>query len=91
MITVQYKENGEWKSDDATFRIPEHAKAHTVKCGYAEYKLWKDDGATLLAHLFNDVKPAPKKKKVSKPDPEPVEELDHEESHDLDPPVEELE
>ncbi len=40
MITVQYKENGEWKKDDATFQIPEHAKAHTVKEGYAEYKIW---------------------------------------------------
>ncbi len=71
MITVQYKENGEWKKDDATFLVPEHAKAHTVKQGYAEYKIWNKDGA-LVAHLFNDVKPAPKPKKTKVKEPTPV-------------------
>ena len=68
MITVQYKEGNEWKTDDKTFTTLDMAKAHTVKEGYGQYKVWND--ATLLAHLFNQVvavnKPRPKKK-VTKP------------------------
>lgn len=64
MITVQYKEGNEWKTDDKTFATLDIAKAHTVKEGYGQYKVWND--ATLLAHLFNQTvainKPRPKKK-----------------------------
>jgi hypothetical protein len=91
MITVQYKENGEWKKDDATFQIPEHAKAHTVKAGYGQYKLFKGD--TLVAHLFNQTvavnKPRPKKTKVEEPTPV-VEHVDVEHVDvELDTPEEE--
>lgn len=92
MITVQYKENGEWKKDDATFQIPEHAKAHTVKAGYGQYKLYNKDGA-LVAHLFNQTvavnKPKPKKTKVEEPTPV-VEHVDVEHVDvELDTPEEE--
>jgi hypothetical protein len=84
MITVQYKEGNEWKTDDNTFATLDIAKAHTVKEGYAQYKVWND--TTLLAHLFNQVvaKPRPKKTKLEEPTPV-VEHVDVE----LDTPEEE--
>ena len=47
MITVQYKEGNEWKTDDNTFATLDIAKAYTVKQGYGQYKVWND--TTLLA------------------------------------------
>lgn len=86
MITVHYKEGNDWKTDDKTFQVSEHAKAHTVKEGYGQYKLYKGD--TLIAHLFNQVvavnKPRPKKTKLEEPTPV-VEHVDVE----LDTPEEE--
>ena len=58
MITVQYKEGNDWKTDDNTFATLDIAKAHTVKEGYGQYKVWND--TTLLAHLFNQVVAKPK-------------------------------
>ena len=45
MITVQYKEGNEWKTDDKTFTTLDMAKAHTVKEGYGT---WETDDATFL-------------------------------------------
>lgn len=70
MITVQYKKGDEWVDEDKKFTTLDIAKAHTIKEGYAEYKAW--NGETLLAHLFNDVKPAPKPKKKKLEEPTPV-------------------
>ena len=77
MITVHYKEGNDWKTDDKTFQVSEHAKAHTVKEGYGQYKLYK--GETLIAHLFNQTvavnKPKPTKTKTLEPkvEIEPIE------------------
>ena len=70
MITVHYKEGNDWKTDDCTFATLDIAKAHTVKEGYGQYKLYKGD--TLIAHLFNQVVAKPKftKKKSEEPKPE---------------------
>ena len=86
MITVQYKEGNEWKTDDNTFATLDIAKAHTVKAGYGQYKVWND--TTLLAHLFNQTvavnKPRPKKTKAE----EPKVEVEIQEPVELDTPEE---
>tara|TARA_R110000822_G_scaffold47172_1_gene125389 strand:- start:51 stop:320 length:270 start_codon:yes stop_codon:yes gene_type:complete len=65
MITVKHKENNEWHSAHIGFQTLDHAKAHSVKEGYTEYKAWKGDD--LLCHLFNAVaKPKPAKKEKLK-------------------------